>query len=94
MNRLGMVVVVPLAAAFTVVLALVLLTILEVTGPIFAALSGVEGPAGVTPDAIGFNTAWLIFATVGMLSIPVSVALALFFGSNEQEPQVERRGPF
>jgi len=78
--------------AFLIVLAMVLVTIMAVAGPIFTAMSGVTGPAGVTPDAISFGPAVAVFATAGMLSVPAALVLSLMLGGDDTRPQAPRSG--
>jgi hypothetical protein len=95
---LPLIIVVPLGALATVVLALTLLVILQVAGPIFAQVSpGVTGPGGVTPDAISFNPALVMFGTIGLLSIPAALALKFLTGDDDRgrpRPPRSGGGPF
>lgn len=79
-----------IAAPFVVVMGYALLVVLQVSAPIFNSVN-VAGPGGVGKDVIQFNGAWVLLATVGILSIPGSVALYLLIGGRgSAERQVPR----
>jgi|GEM_PF-3298026 len=67
----------------------VLLVILAVVPPIIDAVA-VSGPGGVGKSSIAFGESWLLFVSIGLLSIVGSIALALLITGDTNEPPRRR----
>jgi hypothetical protein len=93
MRKFPIFVAVVVAAPFIVVFGFVLLTVLQVTAPIVDAVS-VSGPSGVGKGVIEFNAAWIVFAVLGVLAVPSSIALYLLIGGRGEAERLGRGGRF
>lgn len=83
------------SAPFVLVLAVALVTILAVSGPIFEAVDANQGPGNAGKGDIDFGGAILLFASAGLISVPAALFLKLMLGGNRREqPMPQRRGPF
>ena len=85
------------ASVMLIVLAVTLLFGMQIAGMFFVAMSGVVGPAGVTPDVIKLGSAFRLMG-ISMVAVPGSIFLALMLGRRarahfQQPMNRESQGP-